>query len=403
MEPVSYAEAMSIIIDNTGTVDQEKLPLSHCYGRIPFAGLSARYPEPAYDQSQRDGYAVGRYETSGAEGVLPFSISTEIPAGRSDDISLAGGEACRIMTGALLPSGAVAVIPQEVCRVEGGKLLVSTDVLKTSGSYIQKKGSVIKEGTLIVEPGTRLGPSRIGLLAATGVRECMVYRKVRVGLFCSGSELVGLNQKIEPGKKVSSNRYLLDSLIRSCNAIPVDCGVAVDDPRSLSALLSEIAERDVDIIISTGGLGPGKYDLLESVFSETGGRLYYRSLRVRPGKATLFGTIKGKLYFGLPGPPPAVRILFNEFVVPVLKKMSGLSSFAHRDRRVILAHDVEIRSGGMHFLREGVTASGASGTCVRFASDLEEPDCTVMLPEGMIAARKGETVTVHKITPGHGW
>lgn len=403
MDPVSYTQAMSLIINSTGTVQQEQLPLSRCYGRIPFSGLRARYPEPAYDQSQRDGFAIGESKTSGREGIVSFSISTEVPAGRIDDISLARGEACRIMTGALIPSGAVAVIPQEECRVEEEKLLVPADVLIRSKSYIQKKGSVIEEGTVIVEPGTRLGPSRIGLLAATGVRECMVYRRVKVGFFCSGSELIGLNQKIEPGKKVSSNRYLLDGLIRTCNAIPLDCGVAVDNRRSLAALLSEIAERDVDIIISTGGLGPGKYDLMESVFSGAGGRLSYRSLRVRPGKATLFGTINGKLYFGLPGPPPAVRILFNEFVVPALKKMSGLSLFAHCDRQAFLAHDVHLGSGGMCFLREGVTVVGESGTNVRFASDFEQADCMVILPEGPGSRRKGQEVTIHDIKHDCNW
>ena len=394
-DPVSYAEAMAIIVATTHPVDAERLPLSCCYGRIPFNRLKARYPEPGYDQSQRDGYAIGEGGEAVDDDVVSFSIITEIPAGRSDMLTLGTGQACRIMTGAMVPSGAVAVIPQEKCRVDGKRLLVPGEVCSNGGRHIQKRGSLIADGTVIAEQGSYLGPNSIGVLAATGVRECLVHRQVRVGLFCSGSELIDIDQRMEPGKKVSSNRYLLDCLIRSFGALPQDFGIGGDEQRTLAALLGKICMSDADIIISTGGLGPGKYDLLESVFEQAGGRLHFRSLKVRPGKATLFGTINGKVYFGLPGPPPAVRILFNEFIVPALKRMAGASSFAHRDEPAFLDHEVSMRKDGMRFIREGVRITGASGCRVRLASGYEEADCTVLLPEGVSCCRIGDPVTIH--------
>lgn len=394
---VSYSNALSLIAKHAVNVNSERVALLAGYGRVCYDKQKTKFPEPGYDQSLRDGFAVGRSTVSSENANIVYRLSGEVPAGRCDDCIVSDGEAYRIMTGALLPLGTVAVVPQEECYLEGRQLFVQRDSLIDPDRYIQRKGSSIAAGTEITSAGQLLLPANIAMLAATGVHELEVYRKPRVSFFCSGSELVGLDKCCRPGQKVSSNRYLLHCMIKAQGAIPIDCGIVRDEREQVRSMFSEIAAGDADIVITTGGLGPGKYDLLEEVFEANGSMLLYRSLGVRPGKSTLFGVIGNKLYFGLPGPPSAVSALFGELIIPAIRKMQGLSQYENVAIDAYLKHDISLRDGDILHIKEGFVFTENDRNHVRFTDHLEAPNCRILLPEGISSYRSGDRVTIHKV------
>ena len=392
---VDFESALSLILKKTSVAATKTISIVASHSRIPAGNIQASRPDPGYDQSIRDGFALGRSDLPIINGMVIYRLSGEVPAGSLDDVELEPDSACRIMTGALLPKGCVAVVPQELCTVEDTELLVPHGIFDNPERYIQRKGSRVAPGTIIAKGGERLTSGAIAMLAITGVSEVAVYQKPKVAFFCSGNELIHIDNICKPGQKVSSNRYLLYCLINANGAEADDYSIVEDDRQHLDEVFSKIIKSDNDIVISTGGLGPGKYDLIEAAFVNAGGQLLYRSLTVRPGKATLFGVLGDKLYFGLPGPPAAVKALFNECIKPSLRKMQGMKSYKNSDLRAHLSHDVTLNSCNVMSLREGVLCCTDSGRTVRLARYLEVGDCFVIFPEGTLSYQKGDMVTIH--------
>lgn len=397
LSPPTHEQALALIADHTATVGKEFVSLDDGWQRVTAAEVRAAFHEPGYDQSLRDGVVIGKSAQDVINGRCSYQIIGEIPAGRCDLLEVSPGEAYRIMTGGMVPVGAERVVQQEDCVYSGNTVEVPSAALSVQSRYIQRKGSFIPQSSPVVARGTSLGPREIGLLATTGNHRIEVHRKVSVSFFCTGNELVSIHDSIAPGQKVSSNRYLLDTLIKGQQAISVDCGVVQDSKQKVRELLSEIGRSTTDIIISTGGMGPGKYDLLETLFEEMGGKVIYRSIAMRPGQSTLFGILAGKLYFGLPGPPSAVAVLFNELVLPSLKKMQGQSEFLNRDIKAVLDHDISCGICRGLMIRQGVLFSIDHVNHVRQVDKREFSNCNIFLKEGHPHYQKGDILTVHKL------
>jgi molybdopterin molybdotransferase len=301
------------------------------------------------------------------------------------------------MTGGMVPVGADRVVQQEDCFCTGKTLEVPEKTLNLQPRFIQRMGSFIPQASPVIPRGTLLGAREIGLLATTGNQFLEVFRRVSVSFFCNGNELVSIDDAVPSGKKISSNRYLLGALLSSRLAVPEDCGVAQDSPAKIRELLGAISRSKTDLIISTGGMGPGKYDLLEAVFEKAGGEIIYRSVALRPGQSSLFGILAGKLYFGLPGPPFAVGVLFNELVLPALRKMQGHLAYRNRDWSALLEHDISSEKNRVFTVREGVLFFRGCTRYVRLAKGREQPDCLILLEEGKPCYLQGEEVRIHMI------
>lgn len=362
--------------------------------RVTASALVARLPQPGYDQSLRDGYALAADGRGIGEG-LRFMVVDEAPAGGTRKIVLAEGSACRIMTGGMVPEGAERVVPYEDCTAEGDVLKVPVRALKLQQTFIEAAGSHIAEGEVIVEAGEILQPEHLALLAATGHGEIEVVRRPRVGFFCSGSELVDSREELRPGLKISGNRYLLAGLIRQFLAEPTDLGRVADRREDLARLFAKIAAGDCDAVISTGGMGPGKYDLLEEAFVAAGGEVVTRTLPMRPGQSTLIGRLYGRPFFGLPGPPGAVRTLLNEVVGPALLRMQGLSDCGPVALRARLSEGVALRRSDLLLVKPGVLGIVGGRVQVRMAKKLEPPTCFVLFPPGEEVFSVGGEVDVH--------
>jgi len=394
---VTFPQALDRILERSVQRKCETVPLAESYQRITAEAVSAKIPEPCYSQSMRDGFVIGGANRLQAGNPHSYTVMGEIPAGMSDVPVVKHGEAYRIMTGGVIPDGAERVVQQEDCHVSGEIVTVPVEIVNNKSRYIQKKGAYVAHGQLLAPAGTLIGAHEVALFAATGNTHVIVYRKVRVSFFCTGSELVAVDKIVPPGKKISSNRYLLDSLINGCRALTEDCGIVEDDDNAIRELLSEIIAGTGDIIISTGGTGPGKYDLLDSYFEKLGGTIIFRSIALSPGRSTLFGTIGGKLYFGLPGPPSAVTILFRELVLPAVRKMQGCSEFQCEQSDAHITHDILSAKSGFHAIIEGILFSRDCNNYVRVARKHESPNCHILLDPSSTSPVNGETVTVHRI------
>ena len=393
--PLDLPIAHEIIAADAILLRGEAVSINEALNRVAKSFLSAKVPQPGYDQSGRDGYAIAADGDAVETGRRFQVIGEEAPAGSIKKIILFEGTACRIMTGGMIPAGGVRVVPQEDCMVEGGKVTVPAHALQRKNTFIQKKGEQIAEADLLAEAGTVLQPEHLALLAATGHTKIEVYRKPRVGFFCSGSELVGSPEQLVPGLKISTNRYLLGGLIRQFLAEGEDLGIVKDVQNDLHRAFDQLKSASFDIVISTGGMGPGKYDLLEEAFCLAGGEVHFRSLNMRPGKSALFGRFGDILFFGLPGPPGAVRTLMNEMVGPALLRLQGVKDCGPVAMQARLEQRVDMKNNDVLHLKAGILSFASGFACVRLAGRLEIATCFILFPPGRSVYQPSSEVEVH--------
>ena len=396
---LDLAAAQKIIAAQIRPTEGESVAPEDALLRLPVKSLRALKPQPGYDQSTRDGFVISGDGSIHTEGSCNFRIEGEIRAGTTDKRPLSLGTACRIMTGGLIPARGLRVIPQEDCHERDGILSAPDAVLHRRETFIRRRGSELVKGKVVVSAGTPILPDHLVLLAATGHSRILVHRRPGVAFFCTGSELVASPLEEEDGLKVSGNRYLLHGLIRLSGGLPRYLGTVADTLGNLAVALGRIDRDATDVIVSTGGMGPGRYDLLEEAFVGAGGEIIYRSLHVRPGKATLFGMLGNALFFGLPGPPPAVGVLFNELVAPALFLLQGMKKSGSQRIKASLQEAVLLKEKGVPNLKGGVLTDRNS---VRLAGKTEVAGCYILFPGHRRSLKKGEMVEVHLVNPPFG-
>ncbi|WP_136797460.1 molybdopterin molybdotransferase MoeA [Desulfosediminicola ganghwensis] len=390
---MDFQSCQQLIACKINTLGSERVSLEAALARVTASLHKAIVPQPEFRQSLRDGYVIGDYGQHVGETVF-FPVSGMIPAGRIAPPSLEPEKASRIMTGGMVPKGGTRVLPQEDCVETSRGIEVPLAALKRRNTFIQEQGSEIAAGAEVVQAGTVLLPDHISTLAAVGCEDIEVYNRPRVGYLCTGSELVDTPQELHPGLKVSSNRYLLDGLIRQFGAVPAYLGTVHDSADKLAAIIDKLSYDRYDLVISTGGMGPGKYDLIEQAFINTGGDVLYNGLDLRPGKATLCGTLARTLFFGLPGPPTAVRALMNCIVGPALLQMQGIVKHYPITIQAHLTHDFAVKRPGVMQLKGGILSFN-NGRCeVKEASKLMPPCCYLIIPADRASFEKGEPIAV---------
>ncbi len=394
---IELKEAQALIRDACTRLSVEQIALAKSAGRYPANPLVALAPLPGYDQSLRDGYAIGQMDgTAPKKSSFIYQIIDELAAGDTRELMLQPGEAIRIMTGGLLPLQCALVIPQELCVVDGSSLTVDCDYISGQPkTFIHAKGSEIAEGRVLAAEGKRISHEQLILLAGVGYATVQVVRKPQLSYFCTGNELVYSADEKIAGKKISANSPLLQSLTTQCGAELQGQYAVVDDPDAVVETLNEIVGTGCDIIVSTGGMGPGKYDFIKEVFCRSGGEIIYSSLNLLPGKSTLFGTFGNTLFFGLPGPPPAVHLLFNELIRPAILALQGAEQCELQEIEAHLTEDIFLSKGGLARLKNA-SLYFEEGTChVRPTERSERSNCYIYCPVGRRQMRAGEKVLIH--------
>jgi len=384
------------IVQACSTLSGEKKALSSALGRVSAKGHPALEDLPGYDGSLRDGYAVGTAADNSNPACADYRIIDEVAAGDTRNLTVGTGEAVRIMTGGLIPTGCQAVIPQENCSVEGQNVRVVINPLQQPKTFIHKKGSEITKGAVILEKGVTISSEQQVLLAGTGYNSVEVVRRPRVRFFCTGSELLtDTSVNKQAGQRFSGNSHLLTGLINRYGGDLLEQETVVDDSKRVIALIKRMAQNDCDILISTGGMGPGKFDLIEDAFARCGGETVYGSLSMRPGKATLFGKLGNTLFFGLPGPPPAVQLLFHELLRPAFCALQGLKQCGPQKIKAILAEDLILAKHGLLRLKSGVFHLHEGSCLVRTAKRSELANCYIFCSPERQLIPKGDMVEIH--------
>ncbi len=300
--------------------DLEVLLLLNANGRVCGAPLTSRINLPPFANSAMDGYAINRQFLSGATP-WRLPVSARIVAGDHNVSSLAPGTAARIMTGAPVPAGADCVVMQEHCERQGNAILIHER--PALGKHIREAGEDVGAGSTLAAAGTLLTPRHLALLAACGISEVKVKRRVRIGLLSTGSELVEPGSPLAAGQIYNSNRtYLRARLDRPWIEI-FDFGILGDNSEDIRRTLRHAAAR-CDVVISTGGVSAGEEDHMLDVLKQEQAEIEVLKVAMRPGKPVTVGRLGSVLYFGLPGNPYACAITFKQIAWPAIRKAGGL-------------------------------------------------------------------------------
>ncbi|MBN3880702.1 MULTISPECIES: molybdopterin molybdotransferase MoeA [unclassified Nostoc] len=348
---LSVSDAQAIILNLVQPLDLQRdtevVNLLTADSRILATPVTSPLDFPHWDNSAMDGYAV-RYEDvqhSSTEQPAILEIVEEIPAGYQPKSTIQPGQAARIFTGAVIPAGADTVVMQEKTRREENRVFI-LDVPKPQG-FVRRKASFYQAGTQLLPAGIKLNASEIAVLAAAQCRQLSVYRRPRVAIFSTGDELVTVDQPLQPGQIVDSNQYALAALVRQSGAEPLILGIVKDDPVALEKVIAH-AIAIADIVLSSGGVSVGDYDYVDKILESLQAKIHIQAVQISPGKpltVATFPTQNSALYFGLPGNPAAVLVTFWRFVLPAIKKLSGITEGWEPLFLKVRSHD-ELRSDG---------------------------------------------------------
>ena len=360
MSLLSVDEARERILSHFDPVGTETLSLAECARRVLAADVSAQNNLPSFDNSSMDGFAVIAADLVDAAPASPrtLEVAADIPAGSSPSVTLASGQAARVMTGAPMPAGADAVVPVEETdfdhRTPGTPAPKKVTIYSSAkaGDFVRLQGTDVQIGQPVLKSGHKLRPQDLGLLAMLGVAEVPVYGKPRVALLSSGDELIPVDAPLRPGKIRDSNTYTLAALIGEAGAEVIRLGIAADRRESVEALLANAATQKVDLILSSAGVSVGAFDFIKEVV-EAQGELNFWRVNMRPGKPLAFGRFENIPFIGLPGNPVSAFVGFEVFVRPTLERLSGLEVGTRPKVRVRLAEEIS-SDGRESYLRANV-------------------------------------------------
>lgn len=308
---IEFDTALAQVLAAARALPTETVALPAARGRVLAQDVHATMAVPAFDNSAMDGYAV-RVDDFTAQPAT-FTLTGRIAAGDAADLALTAGEAVRIFTGAPLPAGANAVAMQEVCAVENGLLLIDTRL--ADGMNIRRRGEEIAPDDLVLPAGARLGAAALGLAASLGLEELCVYRRLRVALLSTGSELVEPGQPLSAGQIYNSNRPALRALLEDLGCEVSDLGITPDSLPATVAILREAASHD--LVITSGGVSVGEEDHVRAAVNELG-TLDLWAINIKPGKPFALGRIGEADFIGLPGNPVSSFVTFALLARPFI-------------------------------------------------------------------------------------
>jgi molybdopterin molybdotransferase len=336
--------------------------LTEAQGLVLAEDVVAQLPLPVFDNSAMDGYAVRAEDTSGATpehpAVLP--VAEDIPAGRTDQLTLEPKTAHRIMTGAPLPAGATAIVPVE--DTDGGMDTVAILQPREPGRHIRRAGEDVAPGTTVLHKGQVVTPAVLGLAAALGMAGLTVIPRQRVLVISTGSELVTPGTPLQPGQIYESNSIMLAGAVREAGADVVAVATAEDDVAQFSSILDRYA-ADSDLIITSGGVSAGAYEVVKDAFGRDGDQgVEFVKVAMQPGMPQGIGRVAGTTIVTLPGNPVSALVSFEVFIRPALRAAMGLPDPERPHRPAILAESLTSPRGKRQFRRAILDADTGSVT-----------------------------------------
>lgn len=393
---ISYQEAVSIIDAHARALPSEVLLAEDALGRYLAEDVRAAVPSPMFDNSAVDGYGR-RAEDLGADSL---ELAGVVAAGASPDLVVRPGQCVRIMTGAPVPEGVAAVAMQEDCRVEGGA--VQFQIASRPGEHIRRVGSDFDAGALLLEAGTRLGPAQCGLLFSGRAQTVAVHGRPRARIVSTGSELMTMNEPPAPGKIYDSNSFSLRQAVREMG-LECESARSGDTPSELTQSLGD-ALREADVVITSGGVSVGDFDLVRSTFASLGVEERFWRVALKPGMPVSFGVGDGRLVFGLPGNPVSAMVTFQLFVRPALLELQGHRAPWPSPFMARFEGSARKKPGRMEFLRGRYEHDGTVRPLDRQLSHqlsgLAGANCLIRFPIDAVELNPGDPVEVTELKWG---
>jgi molybdopterin molybdotransferase len=310
-------EAQQRVLAEVSLVDAEEVSLVEAHGRVLREDVRAPFDVPAADNTAMDGYAVRSEDIAGAP--VSLRVIEDLPAGRVAEQRVEPGTAIRIMTGALLPDGADCVAHVEI--TDAGSDVVRILQPLRRGANVRKRAEDMAAGDVVLTGGIRIGAGEIGVLAGVQKTRVLVSRKPTVAILSTGDEIIDAGDERGAGKVVNSNAYSLAALVRETGGEPRMHGIVRDTREATVAAIE--AALDCDFVISSGGVSVGAYDFVKAALDELGADTKFWRIAMKPGKPVVLSTLRGRMYFGLPGNPVSCMVSFLLFVAPSLRKAMG--------------------------------------------------------------------------------
>lgn len=372
-----------------------RVPIAEALGLVLADDVVAPLSLPGFDNSAMDGYAVVAEDVAAATPEQPvvLPVAEDIPAGRTDVLTLKPGTAHRIMTGAPVPSGATAVVPVEA--TDGGVDTVTIRAGATPGKHIRRAGEDVTAGTTVLHHGHLVTPAALGLAAALGLGELTVIPRQRVLVMSTGTELVTPGTPLQPGQIYESNAVMLAAAVRDAGAEVVASAMSGDDVDSFRDTLARHA-RDADLIVTTGGVSAGAYEVVKDALS---GSVDFVKVAMQPGMPQGCGEFEGTPITTLPGNPVSALVSFEVFLRAPLRAAMGLPNPERPRRTAVLTEDLTSPRGKRQF-RRGVfdadagTVTGYGPPASHHLRWLASANCLLEIDEDVTEVAAGTHVRV---------
>jgi len=395
---ISAAKAKGIILKNIKIKKPQRAPLSGALDLVLARDIKAANSLPLFSNSAMDGFAVKSKDTKSAseEMSVKLRVVGDLPAGFYSRRSLKHGEAIRIMTGAPLPRGADSVVMVENTKSDGKYV----EIFKAArrGENVRQKGEDVKTGEVVLKKGAVVTPQRIGMLAALGFKEVLAYPKIKVSILATGEELIRPGEKLRPGKIRDANSYILSSLVTTLGAEAVELGIVKDDLKEIGRKIKQGLKSDMLLI--SGGVSVGDYDYVKVALDNLGIKRLFWKVAIKPGKPIVFGKVKNKPVFGVPGNPVSAFICFTEFIAPAILKAMG-KDYSDIYASAILGRDIRKEKGKKYFM--SAVLSDRNGKCYvtpimpqnsAMLRPLSQANAILVLDEGSNCIKSGAEVKV---------
>ena len=400
---LTVAQARERILERIAVLDAEEVPLVAANGRVLAEDVRSDREVPPFTNSAMDGYAVRAADTSGASATAPVRLAVlgEVRAGVAPPTSLRPASALRIMTGAVLPEGADAVVRVEDTAEADSHVEIRTSV--EPGVSIRQAGSDIRRGDVLAIAGRVVTPGLIGVISSVGRRTIRCIRRPRVLLLTTGDELREAGESLAPGQITNTNRYTLRAALEEAGAEVLDVGVARDTRADLVERLRS-AER-ADLVVSTGGVSMGAYDLVRALIEDREAVDFWQ-VAVRPGKPLLVGSVDGRPLIGLPGNPVSAMVGVELFVRPAVLKMEGRTDY-ERPRLSATTEDRLVNPPHLEQYFRGIARREGDRVVVRLTGDqashvlrsMADANCLIVVPQGTSEIPAGGMVNIIPLGP----
>jgi molybdopterin molybdotransferase len=397
MEDISFKKALEITIAGIQPLSAEDAAIERLVGRVAGEDVYSLVDVPSLDISLKDGYAVKSDDIGLASVTDPvhLALTGSLMAGSSEQREVTHGHAVKIMSGAVIPNGAEAVLSNEFASDNGVDVRIVNNAIL--GQNILPKGTDIKKGELIIEKGTRLSPHQIGLIAAAGLSSVRICKTPRVTIMATGDEVLAVGMPFQYGKIFASNLVTIAAWC-SFYGIQADTIIVQDKEDAIKeAVLHHIHESDC--LITSGGVWKGERDLVIKVLDELGWKKLYHKVKIGPGKAIGFGHLQSKPVFCLPGGPPSNQIAFLQLALPGLMLLGGNKDYSLPSLNTILGETVKGQMDWTQFIFGRLSRGDGESVFypLKTASRLQmmaKAEGIICIPEGKKCFMEGERVNV---------